>query len=257
MSEALVLDEACAAAVDVARTAAEEEWAGMVGEHLGVVADDERVVTHSFECTAPGYVGWRWSVSVARAPESDDVTVDEAVLIAGPDSILAPAWVPWSERIRPGDLGVGDVLPTAADDPRLIAGYTAQGDLESVDEPGPLHPGEWELGLGRERVLSQYGRDEASDRWSDGDFGPEAAMAKAAPAQCGTCGFLVTIGGAFGQAFGVCANVMSPADGNLVSLAYGCGAHSDAVPVPVEEAVIETESLVDEVSFDVLDLGHS
>jgi len=33
--------------------------------------------------------------------------------------MLAPDWVPWSDRIQAGDLGVGDLLPTAADDPRL------------------------------------------------------------------------------------------------------------------------------------------
>ena len=255
VSDTTTLDAVCAGAIEVARAAAEDEWAGMVGEHLEVIAEDDRVVTHKFECTAPGYVGWRWSVTLARAPESDVVTVDEALLIAGPESILAPAWVPWSERVRPGDLGVGDVLPTAADDPRLIAGYTAEGDLEGVEDPGPLHPSEWELGLGRERVLSQYGRDDAADRWIDGDYGPDAPMAKAAPERCSTCGFLVPIGGAFGQAFGVCANLMSPADGNVVSLAYGCGAHSNAVVVAQE--TVEPDSLVDEVSFDVLDLGHS
>lgn len=255
MPETFTLDEACAAAVDVARAAAEEEWPGTVGDHLEAVAVEERVVTHSFECTAPSYVGWRWSVSLARAADADNVTVDEAVLIAGPDSILAPQWVPWSERIRPGDLGIGDVLPTSPDDPRLIAGYTAADELDGVADPGPLHPSEWEIGLGRERVLSQYGRDEASDRWSDGEYGPEAPMSKAAPAPCSTCGFLVTIGGPFGQAFGICANVMSPADGNIVSLGYGCGAHSDAVPISEEST--EVDAIVDEVSFDVLDLGHS
>lgn len=255
MPKALVLDAVCAAAIELARAAAQDEWADTVGEHLEAVPADDLVVTHYFECTAPGYVGWRWAVSVARVADVDHVTVDEVVLVAGPNSILAPEWVPWSQRVRPGDLGVGDVLPTAADDPRLIAGFTAVDDLEGVADAGPLHPSEWEIGLGRERVLSQYGRDEASDRWDEGEFGPEAPMSKAAPAHCGTCGFLVTIGGPFGQAFGVCANVMSPADGNIVSLGYGCGAHSDAVPV-VDEAK-DADAIVDEVNYDLLDLGHS
>jgi hypothetical protein len=57
-------------------------------------------------------------------------------------------------------------------------------------------------------------------------------MAQAAPANCVSCGFLVPIAGSLSQAFGVCANEFSPADGRLVSLGYGCGAHSEAAVMP-------------------------
>ncbi|TQE37869.1 DUF3027 domain-containing protein, partial [Streptomyces ipomoeae] len=40
------------------------------------------------------------------------------------------------------------------------------------------------------------------------------------------------IGGSLGQAFGVCANEFSPADGRVVSLTYGCGGHSEAAVMP-------------------------
>ena len=47
-------DRLCAEAVDLARDAAEEAAApGAVGEHLGVVAEGDRVVTHYFACTSP------------------------------------------------------------------------------------------------------------------------------------------------------------------------------------------------------------
>lgn len=52
------------------------------------------------------------------------------------------------------------------------------------------------------------------------------------PASCVSCGFLVKVGGSLGQAFGVCANEFSPADGRLVSLSYGCGGHSEAAVMP-------------------------
>ena len=64
------VDEVAAEAVDVARAAAEQEAAGLVGEHLGVEADDERVVTHLFATLDPAYRGWRWAVTLARAPRS-------------------------------------------------------------------------------------------------------------------------------------------------------------------------------------------
>ena len=34
----------------------------------------------------------------------------------------------------------------------------------------------WELGLGRVRVLSADGRDEAATRWADGDNGPNSPL---------------------------------------------------------------------------------
>jgi hypothetical protein len=78
-------------------------------------------------------------------------------------------------------------------------------------------------------------------------------MAKAAPGNCRGCGFLLPIGGLIGQAFGVCANELG-ADGRVVALGYGCGAHSsvreiEGTGVPV------TEIAVDENVLDVLDLS--
>ena len=105
------LDAACAAAVDLARDAVEGDH---IGEHLGVVAEGERDATHYFECTLPGYKGWRWAVTVARAPRSRTVTVSETVPLPGDGALLAPSWVPWHERLQPGDLGVGDEIGRAS-----------------------------------------------------------------------------------------------------------------------------------------------
>jgi len=86
-----------------------------------------------------------------------------------------------------------------------------------------------ELGLGRERVLSQYGREEAADRWYAGDFGPSSAIAQAVPYKCNACGYWIRLADSLGQAFGVCSNEMAPGEGRVVAYDYGCGAHSDAV----------------------------
>ncbi len=247
-------DSFLVAAVDVARQAAEADvGAAMVGDHLGVVMEDERLATHTFACLNPGYVGWQWAVTLARVSRARVATVSEVVLLPGEGALVAPEWLPWSERVKPGDLGPGDVLPTPADDPRLTAGFTDEDDLESLSSQAPLQPGQWELGIGRVRVLSPWGRDEASHRWSEGDFGPTASMAKQSALECVTCGFLLTMGGPFGQAFGVCANRMSPADGHVVSLAFGCGAHSEIE----REGETRSPAVKDENGWDPLDLGHS
>ncbi|OKJ99498.1 hypothetical protein AMK26_26030 [Streptomyces sp. CB03234] len=247
-------DRLCAEAVDLAREAAEEVAApGVVGEHTGVVAEGDRVVTHFFECQEPGYRGWRWAVTVARASRAKLVTLDETVLLPGPDALLAPEWVPWSERLRPGDLGPGDLLPTEQDDLRLEPGYTGEDapppnspvseemaelvDAEDADlvtrtpSRGTIAAVAEELGLRRARVLSRYGLHVAADRWEEG-YGAKTPMAQAAPASCVTCGFLMPLGGSLKQAFGVCANEFSPADGHVVSLTYGCGGHSEAAVMP-------------------------
>ena len=122
-------DEACAQAVDLARAAA-EEMAGLagVGEHLSATADGDRVVTHLFRSLDPAYQGWYWAITVARASRSKHVTVSEGLLLPGSEAILAPDWVPWRERLRPGDLGPGDLLPAAPDDERLVPMATLDGD---------------------------------------------------------------------------------------------------------------------------------
>ncbi|MFE6619277.1 DUF3027 domain-containing protein [Streptomyces sp. NPDC008086] len=254
-------DRLCAEAVDLARGAAEEAAApGVVGEHAGLLSEGDRVVTHYFECKELGYRGWRWAVTVARASRAKVVTLDEVVLLPGPDALLAPEWVPWSERLRPGDMGPGDLLPTDAEDLRLEPGFSGEDEplpdsavshemaelVEAEDAEvtagvpanlavapsrGSIASVAEELGMRRARVLSRYGLHVAADRWEEA-YGAKTPMAQAAPASCVSCGFLAPIGGSLGQAFGVCANEFSPADGRVVSLTYGCGGHSEAAVMP-------------------------
>lgn len=250
------LDAACAEAVDLARAAAEgrADVAG-VGEHLGVVAEEARVATHYFAVEHPGYHGWRWAVSVARASRAKVVTVSEVVMLPGEGALLAPSWVPWAERIQAGDVGPGVLMPTADDDPRVEAGFTGGDAARDAD------PAEWaatrvvvaELGLGRERVLSVFGRDEAADRWIDGDGGPHNAMTRQAPGTCLDCAYFVRLSGSLGRQFGVCANEFSQRDAQVVSVDHGCGAHSDVVepargvdlPRPVWDTITTGDLLFD------------
>lgn len=220
-------DPACAAAVDLARAVAVEVGGSSVGEHEGVVVEDALVVSHRFATTDPAYVGWHWTVTVARAEGSDEVTVDEVVLLPGEGALLAPAWVPWSERVQPGDLSPGDLLPPPKDDPRLVPAYT-ETEAELAAETF------WELGLRRPRVLSADGRADAAERWYDGERGPFTPMAKQAPGRCVGCAFLLPLAGGLKALFGVCANAYAPDDGHVVSLDHGCGAHSET-PQPTTD----------------------
>jgi hypothetical protein len=215
-------DAALAAAVEVARAAAIEVGGDSVGEHLSVRAEGDRVVTHAFAASLAGYRGWHWAVTLARAPRSRTATVDDVVLLPGGGALLAPEWLPWEQRVRPGDLGPGDMVPPpATDDPRLVPGYVHSDD-PAVEEVA------FELGLGRPRVMSRSGRLEAAQRWHGGDRGPRTPMARHAPARCGTCGFYLPLAGSLAAGFGVCGNEVVNTDGQVVSVEFGCGAHSEA-----------------------------
>jgi len=207
-------------AVDDAR-AAIVEFSGedSVGEYLGAGFEDSTSATHRFLAELPGYRGWQWAVVVAACPGAGRATISEVVLVPGPTALLAPQWVPWEERVRPGDLSPGDLLAPPADDPRLAPGYAATGDPQ-IDEVAV------EVGLGRRQVLSLWGRNDTAQRWHDGEYGPGSAMARATRRMCRDCGYYVPLGGALGVMFGVCANEYA-ADGHVVDAEFGCGAHSD------------------------------
>ncbi|MGI5994651.1 MAG: DUF3027 domain-containing protein [Saccharomonospora viridis] len=239
-------------AVEPAREAAVQEAGdNNVGDYVGAVHEDAVSVTHLFDSTLPGYRGWRWSVTVATADEHAPVTISEVVLTPGPDAIVAPRWVPWERRVRPGDLGVGDIFPTPPDDPRLAPAYATLDDPEAEEAVR-------EVGLGRVRVMSRYGRQEAATRWYRSEYGPRSDMARSAPAACGTCGFYLQLAGSLRSAFGVCGNEISPADGHVVHAEFGCGAHSEVrleagSSVPVAELVYD-DSLLD---MEFVDSGTS
>jgi Protein of unknown function (DUF3027) len=242
-------DELAAAAVELARAAAEETAEPKtVGEHLGVTVDDGGLTMHSFRCTARGYRGWRWAVTLARAPGFDTVTVCDVVLLPGSDSILAPVWVPWSDRLAPGDLGAGDDLPYRPDDPNLVPGYTVT-DPDDADQE--LF---WELGLGRKRVVGLEGLQAAAERWQHGPHGPTSEIAIQASAACVSCAYFLPVSGFLRQHFGACTNEWSPADGTVVTSDFGCGAHSETdlelpAPEPLPPHILD-ETIMEHVIID-------
>lgn len=240
--DALLLDaqdEARDAALLVARESS-------IGPHAGAKMAGDRLAAHRFECRDLGYPGWFWEVSLARAPRSKQITVCETALVPGPDALLAPAWIPWRDRLEPSDVSRTDVLPYDAHDERLQAGFEEVGaDEEELEALG-------EMGHGRPRVLSQYGLDTAADRWYGSPRGPVPGAR--ADAMCASCGFLLKIKGSMGTLFGVCANEWSPDDGQVVSFDHSCGAHSETdqpkhrsqwpmVPSRIDEEEIDIEEI--------------
>lgn len=246
MSETPLATDAPAAHVDAARVALQGE-AG-VGQWMGCSAEsgagEATVTTHYFVASKPGYVGWHWAVTlVALGDEAP--TVDEVVLLPGMEAIIAPAWVPYRERIRPGDLSPGDLLPVSDDDARLVPTYSFGDDALDADAKAQIRQVADDLGLGRVRTLSPEGLAQAAQRWWDGMSGPNNPIAQSAPHPCASCGFLLRLAGSLSESFGVCANRDANDDGRVVAFGHGCGAHSEIrlarkhEPIPVAEPVID------------------
>lgn len=108
------VDEILAAAKDVALQGVQEiAPAHAIGLVHHVRAEEERLSTHLFECTLPGYRGWFWFATLSRAPRSRVATICEVGLLPGDDALIAPDWVPWADRVRPEDLEENAALENA------------------------------------------------------------------------------------------------------------------------------------------------
>lgn len=85
--------------VELARTALLEVTPeSTVGAVVGTMDEGDGVLSVLFANRMSGYPGWRWTVSLAQV-EGDEPTVLEVELMPGDGSLVAPAWVPWSERL--------------------------------------------------------------------------------------------------------------------------------------------------------------
>ena len=122
-------------AVELARTAIVEHSGDTVGEYLGATFDDPTAATHRFLANLSGYQGWQWAVVVAalsRRRPRDDQRGGAGARADGP---AGAQWVPWQQRLQPGDLGPGDLLAAPTEDPRLVQGYSAPVTPRSTRSP--------------------------------------------------------------------------------------------------------------------------
>lgn len=68
-----------------------------VGDFVSVIDEGDNVSTFLFESKLKGYVGWNFSVTIFS--DGVDTSISEVNLMPGEGSLLAPNWVPWSERL--------------------------------------------------------------------------------------------------------------------------------------------------------------
>ena len=136
------VDEILAAAKGVALQGVREiAPAHAIGLVHHVRAEEERLSTHLFECSLPGYRGWFWFATLSRAPRSRVATICEVGLLPGDDALIAPDWVPWADRVRPEDLEENAAQENAesaetaeAEESAELAGNKAEENESAVEE---------------------------------------------------------------------------------------------------------------------------
>jgi hypothetical protein len=132
-------DATLLAAVDLARAALMEITDDdAVGEVIGHIDEGDLVISLLFDCLLSGYPGWRWTVSLARVDDSCDPTVLETELTPGDDSLLAPEWVPWSDRLVADDDSEDDANDNDDDEDSDDDDSDDDADEDSDDDPESL-----------------------------------------------------------------------------------------------------------------------
>ncbi|MFJ3036261.1 DUF3027 domain-containing protein [Curtobacterium pusillum] len=152
-----------------------------VGAPAGTVDEGDGVVSVLFANRMPGYPGWRWTVSIAQV-EGDEPTVLEVELMPGDGSLVAPDWVPWSERLaeyRAGQDAEHDDEADEdddADDDDEDADYDDADDDESDDDETDFDADEDDLDESDDDDIEGVDVDELDDEADDDDDDDEAVV---------------------------------------------------------------------------------
>jgi len=96
----------------------EVQPAETVGDFVSETDEGEHVTTYRFATTLSGYPGWNWAIAVADLP-GDEPTIVESELLPAEGALLAPDWIPWSDRMddyRAAQIALGEAAAEADGD---------------------------------------------------------------------------------------------------------------------------------------------
>lgn len=165
-----VADDELLASVDVARAALLEITpASTIGEPAGHIVEGERMLSLLFRCTLLGYPDWFWTVSLARV-DGEAPTVLETELMPGDGALLAPDWIPWSERLAEYQASqeAARAEEHAADDDQA-SGDDDDDDIDDVDgDDGDIDG--VDIDALHERADDDSADDDSVDDDSDDEF---------------------------------------------------------------------------------------
>jgi hypothetical protein len=185
------VDEMLLAAVDVARAALLEITpADTIGDPVGHIVEGEHVLSLLFDCTMSGYPGWHWTVSLSRIDGEREVSVLETELMPGGDALLAPEWVPWSDRLADyrtaQELAAAVALADEVDALDVLEGDEDDEDEDDDDEDEDDDDDEDEdedEDDDDDELDRDFENDRADDQLDGIDFGEALAASELHPAE--------------------------------------------------------------------------
>ncbi|MGW9627710.1 DUF3027 domain-containing protein [Microbacterium sp. NPDC055521] len=104
-----------------------------VGPEAGHAVEEDGAVSLRFENRLRGYPGWFWTVTVAQVDGSEP-TVLEVELMPGDGALLAPDWVPWTERLAEYRAHQAELAAQAADAPADADEDDGSDDADSDED---------------------------------------------------------------------------------------------------------------------------
>jgi hypothetical protein len=110
--------------------------AATVGAYAGQVDEGDGAFSVLFDSAMPGYPDWKWTVSIAHVT-GEDPSVLEAELMPAEGALLAPDWVPWSDRLaeyKAAQAAEGVTDDEDSADESAAPDDEADGDDESDDD---------------------------------------------------------------------------------------------------------------------------
>ncbi|RJT95283.1 DUF3027 domain-containing protein [Arthrobacter frigidicola] len=180
-------DAVLAAAVDFAREGVlQVAPAEQVGGHVTSYPEGERLTTHRFEAFVPGYGNWHWFITLARVARSKEPTICEVGLLPSETALLAPEWLPWSERVRPEDhedaadtAAPGEPTAEPAADPAAQDSASAEPVPET--DGGSFEPGTDQAPDDTDRTADEPAAENADEPAAENADGPAAEDAAGEP----------------------------------------------------------------------------
>jgi hypothetical protein len=146
-----------------------------VGDYIRTDEEEPGLRSYIFKSTLRGYVGWFWSVTIFQ-PEGQEPTISEVVMMPSDEALIAPKWVPWSERLADYKALKAELEAQAAaeaEEAALLASESEDAELSVDDEDDELElvdvPDEETIEHAEEALLAstEFEVEEESENDSD------------------------------------------------------------------------------------------
>lgn len=146
-----------------------------IGEPADYAVENDGIVSLRFRSLLLGYPGWFWTVSLTRV-EGEAPTVLEAELLPGDGALLAPEWVPWSQRLEEYKAHQAEIKANEQAQADSNDDDGDDDDDDDLDASDYLHAGDVD-GVDIEELDDSYDDDDDHDRdddhHDDGEHGDE------------------------------------------------------------------------------------